>query len=62
MVLAVVLVVMAILAAVGRWRLKRLESPAVMVRRRWTSHRAWWEEQFPGAGRQPADDDDESAG
>ena len=46
-VLGVVLLVMAVLAAIGWWRLKRLESPAVMARRRWTSHRAWWEEQFP---------------
>ena len=46
-VLGVVLLIVAVLGAVGRHRLKRLETPAVMVRRRWTSHRDWWLEQFP---------------
>ena len=59
-VLAAVLVVMAVLAAVGWRRLKRLESPTVMVQRRWTSHRVWWEEQFPpGTGRELPEDGDE---
>ena len=45
-VLAVVLLLMAVLAAIGRQRLKRLEAPSVMVRRRWSSHRDWWIDQF----------------
>ena len=55
-VLGAVLVVMAALAAIGWRRLKRLESPAVMVRRRWTSHQAWWEQQFGPAPGLPADE------
>lgn len=46
-VLGVALLLIALLAAIGRWRLKRLEGPSVMVRRRWTSHRDWWLDQFP---------------
>lgn len=62
-VLAAVLVVMAVLAAVGWRRLKRLESPTVMVQRRWTSHRVWWEEQFPPeAGRGLPDNGGEGPG
>ncbi len=49
-VLGVVLLLMGLLAAVGWRRLKRLEPPTAMMRRRWTSHRAWWLDQFPAAG------------
>jgi uncharacterized membrane protein YqjE len=49
-VLGAVLLIMAVLAAVGWRRLQRLESPTVMMQRRWTSHRSWWLEQFPVAG------------
>ena len=45
-VLAVVLLLMALLGAIGWRRLKRLEAPSVMVRRRWSSHRDWWVDQF----------------
>lgn len=48
-VLAVVLLVAALLAAIGWHRLKSLEAPSVMVKRRWSSHRTWWLEQFPVA-------------
>jgi uncharacterized membrane protein YqjE len=46
-VLGVVLLLMALLAAIGWRRLKRLEMPAALVRRRWASHRDWWSDQFP---------------
>lgn len=46
-VLAVVLLLMAVLGAIGWWRIKRLEGPSVMLQRRWSSHREWWEDQFP---------------
>ena len=49
-VLVVVLLVMVVLAAIGWRRLQRLESPAALVEKRWTSHREWWLEQFPAAG------------
>ena len=48
-VLAGVRLLMAVLGAVGWRRLKRLEPPTEMVRRRWTSHRDWWLDQFPAA-------------
>ncbi len=54
-VLGVVTLLMALLAAIGWYRLKRLEGPSAMARRRWSSHRDWWLDQFPaaenGAGR-----------
>ncbi len=49
-VLAVALLVVVLLAAIGWRRLRRLESPAELLERRWTSHRDWWQDQFP-AGR-----------
>ena len=67
-VLGVVLLVTALLAAIGRRRIQRTEWPAETLRRRWLSHREWWAGQFPVAeardSRQseaaiPAADEDE---
>ncbi len=48
-VLGVVLLLMAILAAIGWRRLRSIEPPQELVERRWRSHREWWLEQFPSA-------------
>jgi uncharacterized membrane protein YqjE len=48
-VLGVVLLLMAILAAIGWRRLRRIEAPQELLQRRWQSHREWWLEQFPSA-------------
>ena len=45
-VLAVLVVVALLLALVGYFRVKRLETPAGTVRRRLTEHNQWWSERF----------------
>ncbi len=49
-VLGAALLVLLLLAWLGWRRLERLEGPAVIVGRRWRSHRRWWDEQFPSGG------------
>ena len=48
-VLGVVLLVTALLAAIGWRRIERTEWPAETLRRRWEGHRAWWADQFAAA-------------
>jgi hypothetical protein len=40
------LVVTAILAGVGWWRLRRLDGPSRIFERRWREHREWWRERI----------------
>ncbi len=56
-VLAAALLLAAVLAWIARRRLERLESPAEAARRRWRSHRDWWESRLEPA----AEADDEAA-
>jgi hypothetical protein len=42
-VTGVFLIVVTVLALVGAMKLKKLESPAATVGRRWSGHRRWWD-------------------
>jgi len=54
----------AVLALLGRLRLRRLESPAATLGRRWQGHREWWDRRLlaespPAAPELPAPEPEE---
>jgi hypothetical protein len=49
-VLGFALLVMAVLAAIGVTKLKRLENPAETVGRQWRGHLDWWNRQLLAQG------------
>lgn len=47
-------IVMAVLALIGVAKLKKLESPAATVGRRWSDHRGWWDRRLLAETPPPA--------
>lgn len=62
-VLAAALLLAVVLAWIAKRRVERLESPAAAARRRWRSHRDWWQDRLEpasdadGRAEESADDD-----
>jgi hypothetical protein len=54
-VFVAILVLMAVLALIGVVKLKKLESPAVTVGRRWSDHRRWWDRRLLAETSPPAE-------
>lgn len=53
-VTGVFVIVVAVLALIGVAKLKKLESPAATVGRRWSDHRRWWDRRLLAETPPPA--------